>query len=167
MSCCGARHLPAAAKRHGICRPLPLAHLASSATGGARIAPHRHVFLTAFRITHSISGWIMGCVCIFAFGENKSFARSSPREQRAPALPLIVRVHGRTQRNGTPEGTRTPDLLLRRQLLYPTELLAHINSPPNGRDVERVMGIEPTRPAWKAGVLPLNYTREGILMQSA
>ena len=51
---------------------------------------------------------------------------------------------------GTPEGTRTPDLLLRRQLLYPTELLAHM---------ERVMGIEPTRPAWKAGVLPLNYTR--------
>ena len=63
---------------------------------------------------------------------------------------------------GTPEGTRTPDLLLRRQLLYPTELLAHM---------ERVMGIEPTRPAWKAGVLPLNYTREnphwGVLMQSA
>ena len=27
------------------------------------------------------------------------------------------------------------------------------------RILERVMGIEPTRPAWKAGVLPLNYTR--------
>ena len=27
--------------------------------------------------------------------------------------------------------------------------------------VERVMGIEPTYPAWKAGVLPLNYTRMG------
>ena len=26
-------------------------------------------------------------------------------------------------------------------------------------DVERVMGIEPTQPAWKAGVLPLYYTR--------
>ena len=25
--------------------------------------------------------------------------------------------------------------------------------------MERVMGIEPTRPAWKAGILPLNYTR--------
>ena len=25
---------------------------------------------------------------------------------------------------------------------------------------KRVMGIEPTYPAWKAGVLPLNYTRE-------
>ena len=27
---------------------------------------------------------------------------------------------------GTPEGIRTPGLLLRRQLLYPTELLAHM-----------------------------------------
>ena len=27
------------------------------------------------------------------------------------------------------------------------------------RTLERVMGIEPTRPAWKAGILPLNYTR--------
>ena len=27
--------------------------------------------------------------------------------------------------------------------------------------LERVMGIEPTYPAWKAGVLPLNYTRMG------
>ena len=54
--------------------------------------------------------------------------------------------------NGTPEGTRTPDPLLRRQLLYPPELQAHM---------ERVMGIEPTRPAWKAGILPLNYTRMG------
>ena len=53
--------------------------------------------------------------------------------------------------DGTPEGTRTPDPLLRRQLLYPPELQTHM---------ERVMGIEPTRPAWKAGILPLNYTRD-------
>ena len=26
-------------------------------------------------------------------------------------------------------------------------------------NLERVKGIEPSRPAWKAGVLPLNYTR--------
>ena len=26
-------------------------------------------------------------------------------------------------------------------------------------DMERVMGIEPTLPAWKAGALPLSYTR--------
>ena len=29
---------------------------------------------------------------------------------------------------GTPRGIRTPDLLLRRQLLYPAELLAHIDA---------------------------------------
>ena len=52
---------------------------------------------------------------------------------------------------GVPWGIRTLDLLLRRQLLYPAELKAHF--------LERVMGIEPTWPAWKAGVLPLNYTR--------
>ena len=31
--------------------------------------------------------------------------------------------------------------------------------PQGHKQLERVMGIEPTRPAWKAGVLPLNYTR--------
>ena len=31
------------------------------------------------------------------------------------------------------------------------------------RLTERVMGIEPTYPAWKAGVLPLNYTRTFVL----
>ncbi len=29
-----------------------------------------------------------------------------------------------------------------------------------GLKVERVKGIEPSYPAWKAGVLPLNYTRK-------
>ena len=64
------------------------------------------------------------------------------------------------QKSGAPEGTRTPGLLLRRQLLYPTELLArmqYLAARPEG--MERVMGIEPTYPAWKAGVLPLNYAR--------
>ena len=31
--------------------------------------------------------------------------------------------------------------------------------------MERVMGIEPTQPAWKAGVLPLNYTRVQLLQR--
>ena len=30
--------------------------------------------------------------------------------------------------------------------------------------VERVMGIEPTLAAWEAAVLPLNYTRTGLLI---
>lgn len=30
------------------------------------------------------------------------------------------------------------------------------------KTVERMMGIEPTYPAWKAGVLPLNYIRMDV-----
>ena len=55
------------------------------------------------------------------------------------------------------EGIRTPDPRLRRPLLYPAELLTHLSS-----SEKRVMGIEPTYLAWKASVLPLNYTRINI-----
>ena len=50
-------------------------------------------------------------------------------------------------KNGTPEGIRTPGLLLRRQLLYPPELLARI--------LEQVTRIELASPAWKAGALTI------------
>ena len=89
---------------------------------------------------------------------------SNPRhpEPQSGALPtelippndIIYKLHAETVHFGTPRGIRTPDLLLRRQLLYPAELLAHISA-----SMERAMGIEPTYPAWKAGVLPLNYAR--------
>ena len=69
-------------------------------------------------------------------------------------IPFLSRPKGGSAAGGTPGGTRTPGPLLRRQLLYPPELQAHM---------ERVMGIEPTRPAWKAGILPLNYTRRRCL----
>ena len=59
--------------------------------------------------------------------------------------------------HSVPEGIRTPDPRLRRPLLYPAELQTHALF-----SEKRVMGIEPTYPAWKAGVLPLNYTRIGI-----
>ena len=58
------------------------------------------------------------------------------------------------QSNGAPEEIRTPDLCLRRALLYPAELLVQ---------VERVKGIGPSQPAWKAGALPLSYTRINML----
>ena len=61
---------------------------------------------------------------------------------------------------GAPEGTWTPGPLLRRQLLYPAELQAHAClSQSQKNKMERVMGIEPTQSAWKAEILPLNYTR--------
>ena len=84
--------------------------------------------------------------------------RTRDTRNHNPMLYQLNYIHHRTdlrltqEDDGTPEGTRTPDPLLRRQLLYPPELQAHM---------ERVMGIEPTRPAWKAGILPLNYTRMG------
>ena len=76
--------------------------------------------------------------------------RPQPLTQEKPSLPACGPDASPLNGTGTPEGTRTPGPLLRRQLLYPPELQAHM---------ERVMGIEPTRPAWKAGILPLNYTR--------
>ena len=63
---------------------------------------------------------------------------------------------------GEPRGIRTLDTRLRRPLLYPAELWTH---GPSGigtniyKKMERMMGIEPTLSAWKAEVLPLNYTR--------
>ena len=50
------------------------------------------------------------------------------------------------------DGTRTRGLDLGKVALHQ---LSHSRK-------ERVMGIEPTYPAWKAGVLPLNYTRMGF-----
>ena len=102
-------------------------------------------------------------------------ARSSPRKQQSTGLLHLdgSSPHGddrepQMQRpiqdcqtfSGTPGGTRTPDLLLRRQLLYPAELLAHV-------EMERVTGIGPAYPAWKAGVLPLNYTRKSICLTAS
>ena len=43
--------------------------------------------------------------------------------------------------SGTPGGIRTPDLLLRRQLLYPAELLAHFDGAGDGNRT-RVSSLE-------------------------
>ena len=69
--------------------------------------------------------------------------RSSPRDQHATGmLDLIVRVQRKLgEVNGTPGGTRTPDLLLRRQLLYPAELLAHFYGAGDGNRT-RVSSLE-------------------------
>jgi hypothetical protein len=47
-------------------------------------------------------------------------------------------------------------------LLYPAELQAQILFVLycSKQTMERVMGIEPTQSAWKAEILPLNYTRK-------
>ena len=71
---------------------------------------------------------------------------------------LLRCVH---RKDGTPGGIRTRDLPLRRRLLYPAELQAHM---------EQVMGIEPTSPAWKAGaltvVLHLHTVQDNVSLKS-
>ena len=52
---------------------------------------------------------------------------------------------------GVDDGTRTHDNQNHNLALYQLNYVHHM---------ERVMGIEPTLPAWKAGVLPLNHTRK-------
>ncbi len=74
------------------------------------------------------------------------------RENRLPGLSPMV------DRRGAPGRIRTFDQELRRLLLCP---LSYGGSAANrtGVSAERVKGVEPSPPAWKAGALPLSYTR--------
>ena len=64
---------------------------------------------------------------------------SSPKKDLTNQI--VLSTHQQRSFSGTPEGTRTPDLLLRRQLLYPTELLAHISGAGDGNRT-RVSSLE-------------------------
>jgi hypothetical protein len=57
---------------------------------------------------------------------------------------------------GAHNWTRTNDLFLTKEVLY---RLSYVGPSHLCQILERVMGIEPTLSAWKAEVLPLNYTR--------
>ena len=59
----------------------------------------------------------------------------------------FVMFYGGTNR------ARTCDPLLVRQVL------SQLSYSPGIIKMERVKGIEPSQPAWKAGTLPLSYTR--------
>ncbi len=60
-------------------------------------------------------------------------------------------------KNGAHNWTRTSDLFLTKEVLYRLSYVGKLRR--TKRLLERVMGIEPTPSAWKAEVLPLNYTR--------
>ena len=65
--------------------------------------------------------------------------------------------------SGAHDRNRTGDLVLTKDVLYRLSYVGRLfklktRSP--AIRLERVMGIEPTYSAWKAEVLPLNYTRK-------
>ena len=66
------------------------------------------------------------------------------------------------RRFGAHDRNRTGDLVLTKDVLYRLSYMGDstITATSSTRfTLERVMGIEPTSSAWKAEVLPLNYTR--------
>ena len=73
---------------------------------------------------------------------------------------------------GAHEWNRTIDLLLTKEVLY---RLSYVSMKPGlryfefsvQRSMERETGIEPAQSAWKAEVLPLNYSRAGTLERVA
>src|SRR4051812_3272786 len=98
-------------------------------------------------------------------------------ESSAPSCSSPVTRHPSPQsKSGAHDRDRTGDLVLTKDVLYQ---LSYMGSPsidpgssgssylyvrcslPSRAAMERVMGIEPTPSAWKAEVLPLNYTRRG------
>jgi hypothetical protein len=65
---------------------------------------------------------------------------------------------------GAHNWNRTSDLFLTKEVLYRLSYVG-LNAPRGSLLLERVMGIEPTPSAWKAGVLPLNYTRNHLFFK--
>jgi hypothetical protein len=75
-------------------------------------------------------------------------------------------------KGGAHEWNRTIDLLLTKEVLYRLSyvsvklFVASVTAGPAlGVQVERETGIEPAPSAWKAEVLPLNYSRAGRPLQ--
>ena len=83
-------------------------------------------------------GWIVGFEPTVSSATNWRFNQLSYTHHMARLKGLEPLTH-------CLEGSCSIHLSYKRKLQHPL--------------LERVMGIEPTRPAWKAGILPLNYTR--------
>ena len=75
---------------------------------------------------------------------------------------LTLNQHrGITRSTGAHDRNRTGDLVLTKDVLYRLSYMGLTSSSASNSNttLERVVGIEPTSSAWKAEVLPLNYTR--------
>ena len=96
------------------------------------LVPYRLGYIPTFKVRYNYIINDLSCQAFFRFYKFQSYFRNC---------------------HGAPSRIRTWDTRIRSPMLYPAELRAHM---------ERVKGIEPSQPAWKAGALPLSYTRIGV-----
>ena len=69
---------------------------------------------------------------------------------------------GAALKHGAHDWNRTSDLLLTKEVLYRLSYVSRLyDSGFATASMERETGIEPALVAWKATVLPLNYSRTG------
>ena len=82
--------------------------------------------------------------------------------------PLSPGPYPLSSKPGAHDRNRTGDLVLTKDVLYRLSYVGPIIRPQRSQhpELERVMGIEPTPSAWKAEVLPLNYTRRTVRFPS-
>ena len=78
-------------------------------------------------------------------------------------MPRRIRSGSGAAEDGAHERNRTFDLLLTKEVLYRLSYVSNDVEPGYRveRSMERETGIEPAPSAWKAEVLPLNYSRTG------
>ncbi len=74
---------------------------------------------------------------------------------------MVMTVATRTTPDGAHDRNRTCDLFLTKEVLYRLSYVSTKLTMQN-QFVERETGIEPAPSAWKAEVLPLNYSRPCI-----
>src|SRR5690606_16718108 len=99
----------------------------------------------------------------FTWGLERSNFSLAIAKVSSPTFPLILKKDrdqsASATKNGAHNQSRTGDLFLTKEVLY---RLSYMSSKPSTAwhcKLERVAGIEPASSAWKAEVLPLNYTR--------
>jgi hypothetical protein len=78
---------------------------------------------------------------------------------------LAVVLENLAGKSGAHERNRTFDLLLTKEVLYRLSYVSRLFKQAGWRrSMERETGIEPAPSAWKAEVLPLNYSRADELL---
>ncbi len=92
-------------------------------------------------------------------------ARLLPKKQAVDALPDFLGVHKTAHTKPALRGISGVQESLPEKVGQPSKTLVFIGKSLNlgarvlSGEMERVKGIEPSQPAWKAGALPLSYTR--------